>query len=170
MSFLACLSSEHSPFPAEACDGAAQTCRDSTKRYDQQGRETNPRVLCLVGWGDPLKQSLVAITRHALFHRILPLQCRTNQPANDSLTYPWRYALPEAVLVVEVEERLLLFQALSCHASLTNFVGTLHARDRGRQASADDARFWFLGSRVVCLPLFSRNLGLCGVTDIRTNL
>lgn len=69
--------------------------------------------------------------------------------------------------MVEVEERFLFSQALSRHARLANLVGTLHARDRGRQPSADDARFGFLGSRVVRVALFFRELGLCGVTGTK---
>lgn len=74
--------------------------------------------------------------------------------------------IPEAVLVVKVEERFFFCQALSRHACLAYFVGTLHARDRGRQLSADDTRFGFLRSRVVRIALFFRNVGLCGVNGV----
>lgn len=72
-------------------------------------------------------------------------------------------AIPETVLVVEVEERFLFFQALSRHARLANLVGALHARDRGRHFSTDDAWLGFLGSRIVRVALFLRKLGLCEV-------
>jgi len=56
---------------------------------------------------------------------------------------------PEAVLVVEVEEGLLLLQALSRHAGLAHFVRALHAPDRRRHLSADDTPLGFLRCRVV---------------------
>lgn len=63
--------------------------------------------------------------------------------------------------MVEVEERFFFLQALSCHAGVAHFVGALHAPDRGRELSANDAPLGLLRRRVVRVSLIFRSLGLC---------
>ena len=126
--------------------------------------------------GLPLNQSNLLPTVTPGFPLLHLLTKASNRRTADSSVPPNLYprlklvsavydTIPEAVLVMKVEERLVFCQALPRQASLAYFVGTLHARDRGRQLSADDARFGFLGSRVVRVALFSRNLGLCEDAD-----
>lgn len=67
----------------------------------------------------------------------------------------------EAVLVVEVEERLFLVQALPPNARLADLIWTLHARHPCGDLSTNDALARLLRRGVVGVAFILRNLRLC---------
>lgn len=61
-------------------------------------------------------------------------------------------AIPEAVLMVEIQERFLSVETHCPHASLAHFVAAFHTRNLRSHVAANDATGWLFRLRVFGVP------------------